>query len=116
MAIEQKPIDQKLKAFIIRVLRRSSYLWPARNEALKAARIERGFYKCASCKETFERKQVQLDHILPVVNIKGFTTWDDYILRMFPPAEGFSVLCISCHSSKTLTENFQRQQYKKKKK
>lgn len=90
-------------------LRRASLQWPARNEALKRARKERGKYQCAMCEELFPVQKVQLDHILPVVNVKtGFTNWDDYILRLLPDVDGFSVLCIQCHSNKTSIEDHQR--------
>lgn len=106
-------IDQRLKAFIIHTLRRASYRWYARNEALRLSRVERGFYKCAACKQTFARKEVQIDHINPVVKITGFTTWDDYINRLFCPVEGLQILCLTCHDSKTLIEQNRRKKHKK---
>lgn len=95
-------------------LRSCSLQWPARSEALKASRIDRGKYQCADCKESFKRHQVQLDHIEPVVDIKlGWTNWDDFINRLFCAPEGFSVLCAACHDSKTQIEDEMRTYYKK---
>ena len=110
-------MDQKLKNFIIATLRRASYRWSARTEAMRLARIERGLYKCAHCKGEFKRKQVHVDHINPVIDIKkGFTNWDDFINRLFCKVEQFQVLCEQCHSAKTSTERSLRTIYRKKRK
>jgi hypothetical protein len=83
---------------------------------MTAARVERGKYKCATCEDLFGPKEVALDHIQPVVDPKaGFTTWDDYIARLFCAAEGFQVICNSCHDAKTLIEDQMREHYKAEK-
>lgn len=97
-----------LKRFIIASLRRATLYWPYRNEALKAARIERGLYKCNKCYNAFTKKDVTLDHINPVVKLSGFTNWDDYLIRMFPKTQGFQVLCRPCHNEKTTEEEILR--------
>jgi len=106
---------QNLNTFIKGLLRRGTFHWRARTEAMTAARVERGRYKCATCGDLFGPKEVALDHTLPVVDPKvGFTTWDDYINRLFCPAEGFQVLCHGCHDNKTLIEDAMREHYKTK--
>lgn len=109
-------ISDDLKKFIVYVLRRSTYRWPARNEALKKARTARGMYRCNMCQEIFPKKETQIDHVQPVVRLSGFTTFDDYIERMFPSPEGFQILCILCHDSKTQIENNGRHKIRKEKK
>ena len=105
------------KSWLINVLRRASYKWPARSEALASARIERGLYKCNMCNGSFRRKEVELDHIIPVINVKyGFTTWDEYINRLFCEASNYQVICSLCHVAKTTTENNMRKLVDKKKK
>lgn len=106
--MKKDDFDTRLKRFIVASLRRATLYWPERNEALKAARIERGLYQCNHCKECFSKKQVRLDHIEPVVRLSGFTNWDDYLKRMFPKAEGFQVLCLGCDKLKTDEENILR--------
>jgi hypothetical protein len=107
---------QTLSTFIKGLLRRGSFHWRARTEAMTAARVERGKYKCATCEDLFGPKEVALDHIQPVVDPKaGFTTWDDYIARLFCAAEGFQVICNSCHDAKTLIEDQMREHYKAEK-
>lgn len=107
---------QALGTFIRGLLRRGTFHWRARTEAMTAARVSRGLYKCNICQDLFGPKEVDLDHNEPVIDPKhGFTTWDDYINRMFCPAEGFSVLCKQCHENKTRTEDAMREHYKSEK-
>lgn len=102
------------KAFVIAILRRGTYKYPPRNECLKKSRVDRNQYQCNHCKLLFTRKEVHIDHINPVVKISGFTTWDEYIDRMYPDESGFQTLCVSCHDNKTIKENEQRNTFKKK--
>lgn len=107
-----KPKRSNLKSFIINALRRATYRWPPRNDALKTSRKQKGLYECASCNEYFKNKEICLDHIQPVVDPRtGFTTWDDYIEKMFPEKEGFQVLCKRCHDVKTGLEDEMRKYY-----
>lgn len=104
--------QQTLKPFLINTLRRASYRWSARNDCLKAGRVSRGFYKCSSCGGIFQKRDIRLDHIEPVVPLSGFTTWDSYINRMYPNKDGipdpsgFQILCRDiCDKAKTDLEN-----------
>jgi 5-methylcytosine-specific restriction endonuclease McrA len=73
-------------------------------------------YKCACCKKEFVAADVQVDHILPVVNTQtGFTTWEEYINNMFCEKENLQVLCKTCHSVKTQEEKEERKEYGKAK-
>lgn len=112
MAIENSK-KYNLKAFIIATLRRASYRWPARQEALKLARIERGLYKCNICSKTFKKQDIRIDHIDPVVAISGFTDWNDYINRMFCDESGLQVICSFDHDIKTKIEKEARKIHKK---
>lgn len=114
--MDEKKILKK-KTWITSTLRRASYRWPARNEALKLARVERGLYKCALCEGTFQNKDIVIDHIEPVVSLKeGFTTWDAFIDRLFCEVEGFQILCNPCHDAKTQTEDSLRAVYNQERK
>ena len=98
-----KPFD--LKAYLKNVLRRASYRHSARSEALKRARTARNTYTCNDCKQSFPNKSVAVDHLQPVVNPEtGFTTWDDYIARLFCGPDLLQVLCDTCHDAKTARE------------
>jgi hypothetical protein len=105
-------------SFVKHVLRSASLRWWARNQALTDARIERGLYKCAMCGDSFKRKDVQIDHIEPVIDIKeGFTTFDSYIERLLPEdPSSFQICCVACHETKTMIEDEFRKKYKEDKK
>lgn len=104
-----------LKPFVINLLRRGTFVWKPRTEAMKAARIERGLYLCAICKGSFKNKDIKLDHIDPVVDVKtGFVDFDTYIDRMFCEADNFQVCCRGCHDTKSSLEREMRKKYKKK--
>jgi len=111
-------MDKRKKQFVINTLRRASYRWPTRGEAEKRSRVERGIYKCEQCGHLGKRGEFAMDHVIPVVDPeKGFTTFDDYIDRMFPDSsELFWRLCHKCHSEKTEKENTIRKETKKSKK
>jgi len=105
---DQKTFDKFVYNFAMQALRRATYRWPFRNIALQNARIERGFYKCESCQGVFGPKEVQKDHIEPVIPTTGFDNWDNTIKRLLVKTSGWQVICLACHSSKTLVENEMR--------
>jgi hypothetical protein len=112
---DESDYEKQLKRFLIPILRRKSLHWPARQEAKRLARVERGFYRCEVCQNIFGPKDVEMDHRKPIVNVKtSFTTWDNYIHSLYCDVSNFSCLCKSCHSSKSLIEQEQRQINKKK--
>ena len=114
---ESEKIRPNLKKFLIPVLRRATYRWKARDEAYRAARKERGRYECASCKELFGPKEIDMDHVDPVVSLKdGFIDWNTFIDRLFPEVTGWQVLCKLCHELKTIQEDSLRSSYNQKKK
>ncbi len=108
-----KPI---IKHWLTNKLRRLSYQWPPRKEAIRAARQSRGQYQCAICERLFGPREIQLDHIIPVVDEEtGFVGWDTYIERLFCSQDNFQVLCKPCHAGKTFLEQEIRKDVKKEK-
>ena len=108
-------MDSKQKSVAIAGLRRISYRWKPRSDALKAARVGRNEYECTVCKKVFGRKEVQLDHKEPVVPLTGWDGFDKFIERLLCYQEGFQVLCKMHHKIKTLQENKERRDYAKRK-
>lgn len=105
-----------MRHWLTNKLRRLSYQWPPRREAISKARLERGVYLCNTCGGHFGPKEIQLDHIKPVVDEEtGFVDWDTYIERLFCSADGFQVLCKTCHDAKTFLEKEIRIQVKREK-
>lgn len=102
-----------VKAFAIAVLRRASYRAPARSEALRQARSARNTYHCKKCSASFSRREVQIDHKLPVVSTSGWDSFDGFIDRLFCGVDGLQVLCKPCHKEKTQAENKARREAKK---
>jgi hypothetical protein len=50
-------------------------------------------------------KNVFVDHILPIIDPEvGFTSWDDFINRLFCEREGLQCICGDCHDKKTTNE------------
>jgi len=99
-------MNLKFKYWFIAQLRRVHYKWQPKENAKKLARISRGVYQCAVCNGLFGNKEIQVDHINPVVSpTDGFTCWDDYIKRLFVSTGEYAILCKECHSKKTKKEN-----------
>lgn len=107
--------DGRLKAFIISVLRSGTRRYPPKYECLNEAKTEKKInsktgrlaqhYRCSMCLGEFPSSGVQVDHITPVVAPEtGFTTWDEFISRLFCDKENLQVLCKECHNIKSATE------------
>lgn len=94
-------------------LRQVARYMPQKNIALELAKNHtikgvRGgsMYDCAICKKPFPLKDVQVDHIEPVVPIdREIKDWNEYIQRLFCGVENLQVLCKDHHKQKTLIEN-----------
>jgi hypothetical protein len=100
-------IDSKLKSYCVSTLRRAWLRSPARGDALRAARVERGLYHCAICgPDVLHRaKDVQVDHIEPAVDPNvGWQGFDSFILRLFCDVFGLQVICKTHHDAKTREE------------
>jgi 5-methylcytosine-specific restriction endonuclease McrA len=120
-------MKQKLKTFIISVLRKSTFKWKPRQKAYDAAKVQVGTYstgrpkykrKCAVCENLFLSKDIQMDHIDPVVPLDGYKSGmkfdlNEYAERMFPEEEGWSCICRGCHDKKTAEEDKLRKLNKK---
>lgn len=118
--------EARMRSFIISALRGASQRWGPKHAALKAARVSRGNYRCASCGtvggkslppeagKKRRRNNAVADHIDPVVPVTGFTTWDSFIERLFCEEDGYQVLCWACNKQKTGEENEERKRLRAK--
>jgi 5-methylcytosine-specific restriction endonuclease McrA len=103
------------KAFIISVLRGGTRRYPPKYLTLNLAKTDKKInsktkrlaqhYLCNMCNQEHTAKDVQVDHIEPIVDpVKGFQTWDIFIDRLFCSADNLQVLCKPCHLIKTQLE------------
>ncbi len=117
--------DSRLKSFITSTLRGGFRKYPIKYECLQKAKLGKKIntktnrmaehYKCNSCHGEFVAKEVQVNHIEPVVDVNtGFVSWDSFIERLFCDESLLEVLCIGCHSKLTLEENKMRKEFKTK--
>lgn len=112
-----KPPNKNKYAFAKSALRRASTYWYAMKEAEATARVSRGLYKCAMCLELFKRKEIQRDHIQPVVSTNGEKNdFNTYIETLFCEPENIQILCKPCHLSKSQIEGELRKASRAKKK
>ena len=119
MATNKEWTEGRLKSFITSTLRGGFRRYPPKYDSLKEAQVGKKInsksqrlamhYKCNRCKEAFPAKEVQVDHILPVVcPKKGFESWDIFIARLFCSSDNLQVLCKVCHGIKTKDERVKR--------
>ncbi len=112
-------MDKKLKARIIAALRKISAQSDNRKKCLDAVKTRDlvgnfkngnpkylNQYRCKMCANKFKSTEVQVDHIIPVIDpTAGFENWNKYMSRLFCDIENLQVLCKPCHVIKTNREN-----------
>jgi len=111
--------EARFRSFIFSLLRQGTRRWAPKSDVKKEGKVSRGIYECASCKQHVpvtvptitkegKRKRVNnvfVDHIEPIVDpAVGFTTWDEYIERMFCEKDNLQLLCKECHDIKSKEE------------
>lgn len=80
---------------------------------MRAARLGRNEYLCASCKRVYPARAIAVDHIAPVVPFTGFPGWEAFIARLFCGPSGLQILCRDgCHKEKTQAERVERRKHK----
>ena len=112
--------EARYTTFIRSALRAAFRRWPPKFEVLRNAFTERKLnpksgkmakhYRCASCGKEFPLKEVQVDHIKPIVDPKkGFVDWNTFIERLYCEAKNLQVLCKDvCHKAKSTSERARR--------
>ncbi len=106
--------ESKFNSFIRNQLRSATRKWEPIQNVKKKANLSRGVYICNGCKQqvppTIRRgakrvTNIFVDHIQPIVDPEvGFTTFDDFINRMFCEEDNLQLLCGDCHDVKTTEE------------
>lgn len=99
--------EARFRSFIKSILRGGSQRWGPKYETLneacvgkrinaKTGRLAKHF-KCCKCTQEYPQKEVEVNHILPVVPLSGFDSWDGVIERLFCEKDGLEVVCKPCH-------------------
>ena len=106
--------ESQYNNFIRGNLRKASMKWAPINQVKSEARIKRGVYMCASCGvegpasvriEGKKYNNAVVDHIESIIDPEvGFTTWDDFIEKLFAERDKLQLLCHECHTEKTNSE------------
>lgn len=106
----------RMNCFIKSALRGAR--WPQKYVCIREAFVKHGInpktghkcklHRCPDCDGLFPQKDMQADHIIPVVGPEGFVSWDQYIKRLFCEADGFRALCKQCHKKITEEERAER--------
>lgn len=116
--------EGRLRTFITSTLRGGFRKYPPKYETLKAASVGKKInaktnrmaehFTCNMCKGEFPAKEVQVDHVDPVVcPFTGFIDWNTFINRLFCDGGNLQVLCSPCHDIKTAEERIERNGNKK---
>lgn len=118
--------ESKYNSFIKSAVRSMSSRWPCKYDALKAAQVgiqlnaktgrQAMHYKCIECGNLFPAKEVQVDHIEPIVPLTMVQEydWNVIIANALCEKDGLQVMCKICHKKKSLEENAERRENKKK--
>lgn len=99
-------------AFILSGIRRFTFTWRPRTEALNEARRTctgsdkrtKYEYQCKFCENWFKRKEVDLDHIVACGGVTNFNHIAGCYERSLCEKDGFRVLCKECHLKHTLQQ------------
>jgi hypothetical protein len=116
--------EGRLRSFITSTLRGGFRKYPPKYETLKAASVGKKVnaktnrmaehFTCNMCKGEFPAKEVNVDHVEPVVcPFTGFVDWNTFISRLFCEGGNLQVLCSPCHDIKTAEERVERHGNKK---
>jgi len=125
-----KPKKFILSAYMKNAVRRLSYKFRSRSEALMAVRIPRPpewpnkrvqyVVPCAKCGKLFEQGDMQCDHIYPIIPMSGWPSapksplydcadedkdMNVLVYRTFVPAKKLQMMCKPCHKEKSNIEN-----------
>lgn len=110
-----KTPEDRINGYIFGAINRIWRWSPARKECLalslvKDSSLKGEWHTCAKCDGIFPKKDVQVDHIDPVVDpATGFIDWNTHIKRkLYITVKDLQTLCKPCHKNKSVEENSRR--------
>lgn len=104
--------DSAFWSFIRSALRQKSRWWKPITECkLKSKRVYKGTnkrqkfeYQCATCKEWFAEKHINVDHVQPAGSLNCSEDLPKFVEKLFCEADNLQTLCSKCHDIKTKKE------------
>jgi len=109
--------EAQFNSMIKSLLRAGSRRWAPISQCDRNATVRRGVRRCAGCQEEVKvttvidgkrKKNTSIDHIVPIVPVTGFRSWDEVIENMFCEIEELQLLCLPCHKEKSKLETAER--------
>jgi 5-methylcytosine-specific restriction endonuclease McrA len=107
----KKKIAWNPHPYLVAAARRIWRWSPERREIANACAVGLTKRRCVKCEETKARKEVQIDHIVPVG--KQPRSWSEYpgfYERLFCAVSNLQPLCKTCHTAKSNLENKARKE------
>ena len=104
--------DMMFWNFIRASLRQRSRWWKpileCRNKSRRAyvgpLKRQKFEYRCNCCGDYFPEKQISVDHIIPLGELRCKEDLPGFVERLFVEAEELQCLCSKCHLAKTASE------------
>ncbi len=103
--------EARFWGFIRSALRQATLRWaPKRNAEIAARRPSqckqnkrlKWQYQCSRCGRWYPRKEIELDHIEPVGQLRCADDLPGFVERLFCDSDGYEMLCKEvCHYNKT---------------
>lgn len=97
-------------SFIRSGLRAKSQRWPPKFQLLKDERRavkgkrHKWEYQCAHCKQWFQMKEVQIDHIVATGSLTSYEDLPRFVATLFCEVDNLQILCKPCHQVKSNEE------------
>ena len=99
-------------SFIRSALRQKSRWWkPILQCKMNARRPYKGpnkrqkfEYQCNVCKEWFQEKKINVDHIVPAGSLNSAIDLPGFVERLFCEIDNLQCICETCHDKKTKLE------------
>jgi 5-methylcytosine-specific restriction endonuclease McrA len=107
--------EGRFNSFVTSTLRAGARRWQPKYDTLNESKTEKKInaktgrlaqhYRCELCQNEFTSKDMEVDHIKPVVDPSlGFISWDIFIDRLFCEKDNLQAICKPCHLLKTNKE------------
>lgn len=88
--------------YLVAAARRVFRWSPEKKAAAELCSVDASRRRCAGCQVVYPRKQVHMDHIIPVgKQPREWADYPSYYERLFCAASNIQGLCRRCHKTKT---------------